>query len=257
MWPAIIIAEKCMSVSIFRVQYLSEYAVSAQLGDAIDESTLQRITSFAALLREKPFTGFIDAVPAYVTLSVFYNPVQVVNATAMTGKTGFEKVSNYLSALYPELQVQLVSKGDSVVIPVCYGGQYGPDLDEVAGINNLNPEDVIALHTASVCKVFMIGFVPGFAYLGGMNERLATPRKATPRKMVPAGSVGIAGKQTGIYSLDTPGGWQIIGRTPFILFDADMPEPSLLKAGDQVSFRAIDEAEFERLRRKQHADSNQ
>jgi inhibitor of KinA len=135
-----------------------------------------------------------------------------------------------------------------VEIPVCYGGDFGPDLDLVASHAQLTPAEVIARHAAPEYLVYMVGFAPGFPYLGGLDAGLATPRRTQPRPLVPAGAVGIAGAQTGIYSLPTPGGWQLIGRTPRRLFDPGRNQPSLLQAGDRLRFVPISEAEFQQLR---------
>jgi inhibitor of KinA len=132
----------------------------------------------------------------------------------------------------------------NIVIPVCYGGEFGPDLKEVAQYHGLTEEEVIHIHSHGEYKVYMIGFVPGFAYLGGLSPKIATPRRTTPRTMIPTGSVGIAGGQTGIYPLATPGGWQIIGRTPLSLFRPNHRQPSLLRAGDIVRFQPITEKEY-------------
>jgi inhibitor of KinA len=139
-----------------------------------------------------------------------------------------------------------------VEIPVCYGGVYGPDLEAVARHTGLPPQELIRRHAAGSYRVYMLGFAPGFAYLGGMDEQLATPRKAEPRTAIPAGSVGIAGGQTGVYPLETPGGWQLIGRTPLPLFDAQRNPPSLLQMGNRVRFVPIDEATYLKLERRQH-----
>lgn len=131
-------------------------------------------------------------------------------------------------------------------VPVCYGGEFGPDLEEVAAHHVLDIEEVIQLHCIPLYQVYMIGFTPGFAYLGGLDERLHTPRKNEPRKKVLAGSIGIADQQTGIYPIDSPGGWQLIGRTPLRVFDPDRETPFLIQAGDFVRFRPITEMEFEK-----------
>jgi inhibitor of KinA len=131
-----------------------------------------------------------------------------------------------------------------VEIPVLYGGEYGPDLEYVASFHKISAEEVIQIHTESECLVYMIGFAPGFPFMGGMDERIATPRRESPRTAIVPGSVGIAGKQTGIYSLETPGGWQIIGRTPLELFRPDLNPPTLLKAGDRIKFFPISPEEF-------------
>jgi len=231
--------------SVFTAYYLSEYALTLEFGHAISEDLLQKITSFNALINRQPFTGFQASVPAYGTLSVFYDPIQVINADNLPGIDCFDKVSAYLYQLNNQPEHVISAPGTTITIPTCYGGIYGEDLEEVAALHHLSTNEVINLHSSAIYKVYMIGFVPGFAYLGGMSAQLATPRKPTPRKVIPAGSVGIAGQQTGIYPLTTPGGWQLIGRTPLNLFDATRTQPALLKAGDQVVFKPIDHHQFE------------
>ena len=229
----------------FSIYYLSEQAVTIEFGHEISDTLLHRISSYNNLLHQHPFPGLQTTVSAYSTLSIFYDPLQVIQATELRGRDGFEKVQNYLLNLTEQNIDQTKSSATPITIPVCYGELYGPDIEEVADVNSLSIQDVISLHTQAVYTVYMIGFVPGFAYMGGMNEQLATPRKATPRQTIPAGSVGIAGKQTGIYPLETPGGWQIIGRTPLKLFDATHAQPALLKAGDKVIFKSIPLQEFD------------
>jgi inhibitor of KinA len=234
---------------------LSEYAISIQFGHSINENTLRIITSFNHYLLLHPFPGLVTTVPAYTTLSVFYEPVQVIQSHQLQGDTPSEKVIHYLSSLYTKAPIRNNNISNTVIIPVCYSSSFGPDLPEVANTNGLTIEEVIHLHTEATYTVYMLGFVPGFAYLGGMNERLATPRKPTPRQAVPAGSVGIAGGQTGIYPLETPGGWQLIGRTPLRLFDAGRPQPSWLQAGDLVTFQPISAAEFDDISREKYANT--
>jgi inhibitor of KinA len=227
----------------FTIYALSENAVTLQFGQSISEETLHNINAYNMLLGKQPFPGMQATVPAYATLSVFYNVLQVMQSD-LPGKFCYDKVAGYLQSLQPEPTYQAKSY-HKVTIPVCYGGDFGPDLEDVAHVNNITVEEVIKLHTAATYKVFMIGFVPGFAYLGGMDANLITPRKTTPRKAVPAGSVGIAGEQTGVYPMETPGGWQIIGQTPHNLFDAKRSEPALLKAGDEVKFEPISYTQFQ------------
>lgn len=230
----------------FYIYYLSERALTIEFGQQIALHLLDAVNKFNTLLHQQPFAGFETTIPAYTTLTVLFDPV-LVNRSGLPGKTCFEKAAAYLR----QLNTQQKKAGDRatalVTIPVCYGGDYGADLEEVARLHQMDLADVIKLHSQAVYKVYMIGFVPGFAYLGGMDERLETPRKTSPRKNVPAGSVGIAGKQTGIYPMQTPGGWQLIGRTPLRLFDAGREIPSLLKAGDEVKFKPITEPEFNQL----------
>ena len=217
-------------------------------GDSIDEQILLRITAINESLHQAPFPGFIESVPAYTTLTVFYDPLLVSAAAETPGIYAFELVINFLKNFTSEIR-QSRSVPDSIPmkIPICYGGKFGPDLEEVAEYNKLRIEDVIRLHAERVYIVYMVGFLPGFPYLGGMNEKLATPRRLNPRKIVPAGSVGIAGAQTGIYPLSSPGGWQLIGITPMRLFDPLLTSPALLRAGNRIRFSSITPAEFQYL----------
>jgi inhibitor of KinA len=217
---------------------ISEGAVTIEFGNAIDESLMRRIGNFNQLLRQKPFPGIYDTVPAYTTLSVFFDPMVLIQVKDMPGKSCFEKISGYLNQVKDEENPSSISETKIISIPVCYGGSLGPDLEYVAIYHQITVDEVIKLHSSAIYTVYMIGFIPGFAYMGGLNDLLETPRKATPLK-VPAGAVGIAGKQTGIYPLETPGGWQIIGQTPFNLFDANRQPPALLKAGDKIRFESI------------------
>lgn len=240
----------CPDKNKFCIYSLNERAVTIEFGTVISEYVWQRVNSFGRLVGQHPFTGFYTSVPAYTTLTVFYDPLLVSRSVDMPGVDCFDKVSTYLTKLHRQKKNSPLLTGDKITIPVCYEEQFGTDLHEVATLNNLSIADVIRIHTAVTYKVYMIGFIPGFAYLGGMNNRLATPRKQTPRKDVPAGAVGIAGEQTGIYPLQTPGGWQIIGQTPLLLFDVKREQPSLLKAGVEVAFKPISLAEFNDLSRQ-------
>lgn len=240
-----------MSISFseeeFKIYALSEQAVTLVFGDEINETTASKISNFNRLLKSKPFAGFRGSVPAYTTLSIFYDLLLVIKGD-LPGQNGFEKVSRYLTSLVSKNHTAAPDIPDLITLPVFYGSAFGPDLEEVSSMTNLSAEEIIHLHCAATYKVYMIGFVPGFAYLGGMDERLASPRKLKPRASVPAGSVGIAGKQTGIYPFETPGGWQIIGQTSFKMFDANRSQPSLLKAGDEVKFQSVGLQEFNDLR---------
>jgi len=235
--------------SVFNIYALSERAITIEFGHVIDEGLLQLVNNFNSLVNLHPFPGFYTTVPAYATLTVFFNPL-LVSQSYLPGKGCFEKVAGYLTQLKDKPQGIINTLAETITIPVCYDDDFGPDINAVAGLHNITTQEVINLHSSAVYKVYMIGFVPGFAYLGGMPDLLETPRKSTPRGVVPAGSVGIAGKQTGIYPLETPGGWQIIGRTPFQMFSAMRLQPALLKAGDQVVFKPIDKQEFNRLTAK-------
>ena len=190
--------------------------------------------------------GVSELVPAYTTVTVFYDPFQVVQAGAPENSIAgwlTERVRERLKNP-PKMEK---SKPRTVEIPVCYGGEFGPDLGLVAKQAKLSSEEVIKRHRKAEYLVYLIGFAPGFPYLGGLPKELATPRHAKPRMVVPPGSVGIAGNQTGIYPLGTPGGWNLIGRTPLQLFRPGENPPSLLRAGDRVEFRAVTPEEFANL----------
>lgn len=233
-------------VQTFSIYYLSEQALTLEFGNEITPHLLDAVSAFNHLLHRQPFAGFETTIPAYATLTVLYDPLAVAKSD-LPGKTCFEKVSAYLLGLNNQKLVKAETTTSRITVPVCYGGAFGPDLQELANLLKMDTAELVKLHSEAVYQVYMIGFVPGFAYLGGMDARLEAPRKTTPRKSVPAGSVGVAGKQTGIYPLQTPGGWQLIGRTPLQLFDVNRTQPSLLKAGDEVVFKPITEAEFNQL----------
>lgn len=191
------------------------------------------------MLEEHPFEGFIEAVPAFTTLTVFYDPLLTTLLAA----------EHRLRTLMNVIDTERVSTPATVIeIPVWYGVEAGPDLGIVAAHAGMSDEEVIAIHSSIDYLVYMIGFAPGFPYLGGLDERIACPRKATPRAAIPAGSVGIAGIQTGIYPIETPGGWQIIGQTPLQLFDVNGHPPARIQAGNRLRFVEITEEEFHFLK---------
>ncbi|WP_347160063.1 5-oxoprolinase subunit PxpB [Pontibacter chitinilyticus] len=230
---------------------MGDAAVVVQFGDSISEATHALIQNFAAYLQQHPFRGLVEFVPAYTTVTIYYDPWLL----SEQGKYNpYTKVVDVIEQTLPQVNQRKAAPNARVVeIPVCYGGTCGPDLAFVARLHKLSQQEVIQLHTSAAYKVYMLGFSPGFPYLGGMQEKLATPRKETPSPRIPAGTVGIAGNQTGIYPSETPGGWQLIGRTPLLLFDAYREAPSLLQAGDEVRFYAITKKEFEKRKELVHA----
>ena len=205
---------------------LGEGAVTLTLADEISPETHQQIQAIAEALTLDPPAGLRDIVPAYTTLSVFFDPELVALAT----------VRDRLLGLRESVGVGSVRPGQEWVIPVRYDG---PDLAEVATRTGLSPEEVVTRHTGRSYRVYLIGFVPGFAFLGELDPRLVLPRRETPRQRVPAGAVAIAGAQTGIYPLETPGGWHLIGRTDTRPFDLARDPAVLFKVGDRVRFEAI------------------
>jgi len=229
----------------YAIYSLSEKAITIEFGNVINEDTWNKINELNRVITNDPFSGFIVTVSAYTTLTVFFDPITVSQSTVLQGIDNFEKVSSYLINCLDKKIQGATAENRLIEIPVCYGGRFGPDLKYIADYNNLSVDNAVVFHSSAEYKVYMIGFIPGFAYLGGMTEKIAAPRKAEPRKAVPAGSIGIAGNQTGIYPLQTPGGWQLIGQTPLKLFDVNRETPSLLKAGDTIKFVPISESDFE------------
>jgi len=192
------------------------------------------IHGLAEALENAKIPGIVECTPCYCSLGVHYDPLQIQCHVVM------EQLSQLLTSKRQDWR----HVGRRVEIPVVYGGDFGPDLEWVASTHGLNAQNVVALHSEPVYRVFMIGFTPGFPYLGGLPETLACPRLPSPRTVVPTGSVAIGGLQCGIYPVNSPGGWRIIGRTPLRLFDVRIAKPSLLAPGDEVVFRRIDEQEF-------------
>lgn len=227
---------------------LGDCAVLIRLGDAIDEETNQVVRLVSDVLEECPFVGFIECVPSFAAVAVHYDPVLVRksrNALELQHETIFETVCSRLQAIVGELKLNTEDhSARTIEIPVCYGGEYGPDLSFVAEYNGLSVDEVISIHSGGSYLVHMLGFAQGFPYMGGMSEEIAAPRHRSPRTITPQGSVGIAGSQTGVYSIATPGGWQLIGRTPLALFRPQDEIPSLLRPGDRVRFIPITSEQY-------------
>lgn len=221
-------------------------------GGGIAEATLRRIQALQNRLAAQPFAGFREAVPGYTTLTVYYDP-WLVHQTSVT-TPAYAQVAAWLRELLPATGAAdaPAAPPETMEIPVCYGGAFGPDLAAVAAHAGLSAAAVVARHAAPTYLVHLLGFLPGFAYLGGLDATLATPRRAVPRPLVLAGAVGIAGRQTGIYPLASPGGWQLIGRTPLAMFNPAWPQPTRLRAGQGLRFVPISEAEFQRLQEHEH-----
>lgn len=219
----------------YKIFPLSDSAITIDFGNVIDEKINDFVMKLYRFCSKNPFLGMIEAMPAYASLTIFYDVLKVRNANP-AAKTAFDFAKNYLENSLQSSDNQFISEFSLVHIPVIYDGQ---DLAFVAEYHQLSIEEVIKIHTSPIYRVYMMGFLPGFAYMGGLDARIATPRKATPRTKVPEGSVGIAGNQTGIYPSESPGGWQLIGRTERQLYTPNLPEITLLKAGDLVKFVAI------------------
>lgn len=225
-----------------RLRPSGDLAVLVEYGDGIDPAVNEKVRAAATLLRRNLPEGVLDVIPAYRSLSLRYDPLL----------TSLERLSLALEELEGHLREVEIPPPRVVEIPVLYGGEQGPDLVVVAAHSGLAPEEVVAIHTGTDYPIYMIGFTPGFCYLGGLDTRIATPRRETPRTLLPGGSVGIAETQTGIYPVDSPGGWQIIGRTPLRLFAPERENPFLYEAGDRIRFVPIAESEFDRIHQEEY-----
>ncbi len=223
---------------------LGDRGIMITLGDAIDEVTNRRVRAISALLDARALPCIADQVPAFASIALHYDPALV--AGAEEDGSPYERLVTSLDGILADLHENEMPPARLVEIPVCYGGaDLGPDLDDVARQHSIGVDDVIRAHSNGDYLVYMVGFMPGFAYLGGLAPELATPRRSSPRTAVPAGTVGIGGQQTGVYPLVSPGGWNLIGRTPLRIFDATRENASLLEAGDRVRFVPISRKDFD------------
>lgn len=224
-------------MTTFDITIAGDSALNLEFAKEISPETSTLIRLAATYLTEDPVEGVVELVPTFCSLMVVYDPCVV----------GCQELAERLRA-----KLSVLSKAETAVkriveIPVCYGGEYGPDMENVVEHTGLSEEEVIRIHSQHDYLIDMLGFLPGFAYLGGLDERLHTPRLATPRTRIEAGSVGIGGAQTGVYPLPSPGGWQIIGRTPLRPYDPDRERPILYEAGDYLRFVPITPEEYETI----------
>lgn len=215
-----------------------EKCLVVEFSDTIDREVNIRLQGLKRALAKRSIPGIIELVPTYRSLAVYHDPLVLSRAELLP------RVEDALR----DAAGNKTARKRILTLPVLYGGEYGPDLAAVAKHTGFSEEEVIRRHAAKDCYCFMLGFTPGFGYLGGMDEALETPRLTTPRTHIPGGSVGIAGKQTGVYSIDSPGGWQLIGHTPLRLFDPEGEKPTLIEAGDWIRFRPADDAEYAAIR---------
>jgi inhibitor of KinA len=222
--------------SILRVAAAGDAALLLEFPPRIDPEINARAIAVAAALQRRCGTALRDAVIGYHTVTAYFDPL-AVDARWMESE---------MRAAAAEINDPPVRPGAIVEVPVCYGGDLGPDMGDVARFGACSEEDVVAIHSGQTYRVYMVGFVPGFAYMAEVDSRIAAPRRAVPRTSVPIGAVAIAGGQTGIYPAATPGGWNIIGRTPLKAYDPARAEPFLFRAGDAVRFHPIDRGEFDR-----------
>ena len=212
----------------------SDQSLLVYLGAEIGAAAHERVMRLLHLLRREPAAWISDVQPAYCSLLIRFDAAAVDHAEVQARIIEYEKRAERIPAAKPRV----------VEVPVCYGGEFGPDLEAIAANSGLSPAKVIALHCARPYQAYFLGFAPGFAYLGDVAKEIAMPRLETPRKEVPAGSVGIAGRQTAVYPFATPGGWRLIGRTPIEIFKKDREPMGWIAIGDQVRFRPISREEF-------------
>ena len=230
------------------IKAVGEAAVLAVFGDTNRPAAQRRIQTAQKNTETHPFPGMEECAISYTGLTVYYNPWIV--RRSFPGVSPSDTVRKLLASYIEEAEGKDPSPPRTVEIPVCYGGGFGPDLGYVAEYHHMTEEEVVRIHTSGDYLVYMLGFCPGFPYMGGMDERIATPRRSSPRLAIPARSIGIAGSQTGGYPISTPGGWQLIGRTPLEMFRPENAEdPTLLRAGDHVSFKAVTPEEYAAIRR--------
>lgn len=224
-----------------RILPAGDRAVLLEFGTEINPEINRRVHSFSKKIKEERIHGIGETVPSYSSLLIFYDPFFL----------SFDQISSWLERLLHQEAPAIEVFGSVKEIPVLYGGDSGPDLTFVAKYNNLDIKEVVRLHTQQTYLVYVVGFVPGFAAMGTVPKEIQTPRLPSPRIKVSAGSVGIGGMQTGIYAIESPGGWQLIGRTPLRLFDLNRQPPSFFQAGDYARFFAITEKEFVELSKHQ------
>jgi inhibitor of KinA len=229
-----------ITASTPRIDAVGDRCLLIGVGNTVDPDTSQRVFGLVRRLKERPIVGVCDIVPAFSTVALHYRP-------ELLGATPFESLRAAVLERVAEPLETASSAARTIEIPVCYGGEFGPDLDDVAVKCGLSTEQVIALHLQSAHRIYMLGFAPGFPFIGGLDLALQMPRRASPRTRIPPGSVAIARDQTCIYPLETPGGWNLVGRTPLRLFDPSANPPCLLAPGDRVRFVRIDEPGYQAM----------
>lgn len=229
-----------------RILVSSDQSLCVEFGNVISEEINNKVRAYTIVAERAAIEGVVEYVPTYRSVTVHYRP-EVITYAALKDR---------LLALIDAMGEVDIPPVQTIEIPVLYGGEYGPDLAHVAEVNGLTEQEVITIHGKPEYVIYMLGFTPGFCYLGGMDPRISTPRLEVPRVRIPAGSVGIAGSQTGIYPVDSPGGWQLIGRTPLRMYDPSRERPILLDAGMHLRYYPIDQAEFDRLHAEHYREGN-
>ncbi len=218
-----------------RIFPLGDAALTVEFGNVSSPGLNEKAIALAEGIAEKPFAGFIEAIPAYSSTTIIYDP----NEVRRTASIAFEAVRNLILTAVNDLTIKASGLSRLIEVPMLVDETASPDLEHVAMESGLKTDEILDIFTSREYRVYMLGFLPGFSYMGDVDDRIATPRRETPRTNVPKNSIGIAGKQTGIYSLASPGGWQIIGRAAIEAFTPNGECPSLFRAGDRVRFRIV------------------
>ena len=226
-----------------RFRVAGDRGLLAEFGEGIDPEVNRKVRSMSMALEQEQPEGMVEILPTYRSLLIVYDPL----------KTGPDTLKQAVARLEAMLDKIRIPPPKDVELPVCYGGEFGPDMDFVAQSHGLTHDRVVEIHTQTAYQIYMIGFTPGFCFLGGLSENLHTPRLETPRTHVPEGSVGIANAQTGVYPVTSPGGWRIIGRTPVRLFCPEKKQPLLYRAGDRIRFVSVSRREYDGLYAKREA----
>ena len=229
------------------IRYLpaGDKVMIVEFGNEISQEINNKVMALYHVINNSHIKGIEELIPTYRSLMVQYNPAQVV----------YKELIDILKRLCENLNEDKLPKQKIIEVPVIYGQEFGPDIEFVASHNKISVNEVIQIHSSNDYLIYMLGFTPGFPYLGGMCEKIETPRLQTPRTKIPGGSVGIAGKQTGIYPIESPGGWQLIGRTPIKLYDPYREPPILLKAGDFIRFVSVGLEEYREIERQVEANT--
>lgn len=240
-----------LSIPPYQLRSIGDHALLIDFGQFIDEQIHQWVMAIYDHFQQNPVAGILDYIPAYSSIAFVYDLVFWENKTR--GLTVVDCLSRIITEQLSDVHLSARRKKNQVAVPVCYDPALGPDIINLATAHELTIDQVIEMHSSKSYQVFMLGFLPGFAYMGKVDPRIATARLQQPRTLVKAGSVGIAGEQTGIYPVDSPGGWQLIGQTPLRVFDPRKKNPCLFAPGDEVQFHPITLTEFEKLKKDEFA----
>ncbi|MCD8338361.1 MAG: 5-oxoprolinase subunit PxpB [Lachnospiraceae bacterium] len=228
-----------------RIVPAGDHALAAEFGNKIDPAVNNRVHALAARIQEASITGVTELVPTFCSLLIIYEPSILK----------YEELKSMIMQLVQLPEASVSGTGRVLNIPCCYGSHFGPDLPDLERYTGIDRDEIITIHSGAEYKVYMLGFLPGFVYLGGLDERIAMPRLSTPRVKIPKGAVGIGGNQTGVYPLESPGGWRLIGSTPLDFYNPNRDDPVLCRAGDIIHFYPVTSSDYYDIRRMQtHGD---